>query len=113
MRKRRIGNFCRSRGDSSPGSRRPAPASVSITGCVRASDQPYYDPLLAKIIAHGPTREAARRKLIQALEDTIALGVATNRAFLIECLISPNSSPASATTQFIPTHFGKIAMPAR
>ena len=47
---------------------------------------PYYDPLLAKIIAHGATREEARRRLIQALEDTIALGIATNRGFLIDCL---------------------------
>ena len=79
--------------------------------CESQAISPYYDPLLAKIIAHGATREAARCKLIQGLEDTIALGVATNRSFLIECLNQPEFVAGQATTQFIPKHFGKIAKP--
>ena len=73
---------------------------------------PFYDPLLAKVIAHGATREEARRRLIQALEETIALGPATNRAFLIEALRHEAFAAGSATTQFIPQHFTKITKPA-
>jgi 3-methylcrotonyl-CoA carboxylase alpha subunit/acetyl-CoA/propionyl-CoA carboxylase biotin carboxyl carrier protein len=42
----------------------------------------WYDPMLAKIIVAGPTREAARRALIDALDDTTILGLTTNVGFL-------------------------------
>ena len=42
----------------------------------------YYDPLLAKIIAHGETREEAIRSLDLALADTAVLGLRTNVGFL-------------------------------
>jgi geranyl-CoA carboxylase alpha subunit len=67
---------------------------------------------LAKIIATGATREEARRRLVQALEATIALGTGTNRAFLIDALSHPEFVAGKATTQFIPKHFGKIAAPS-
>ena len=73
---------------------------------------PYYDPLLAKIIAHGATREEARRRLIQALEDTTALGIATNRGFLVDCLRHSEFAAGKATTEFIARHFAKPATPA-
>ena len=73
---------------------------------------PFYDPLLAKIIAHGATREEARRRLIRALEGATALGIATNRGFLIDCLHAPELAAGEATTEFIPTHFAKPAAPA-
>ena len=64
----------------------PSGPGIRVDHGLRAGQaiSPFYDPLLAKVIAHGATREEARRRLIQALEDTIALGPATNRAFLIE-----------------------------
>src|SRR5712671_601755 len=43
---------------------------------------PYYDPMIAKMIAHAPTREAALDKLAAALEHTIAAGPHTNLALL-------------------------------
>ena len=46
----------------------------------------YYDPLLAKIIAHGPDRPTALRKLVFALKNFAAQGVETNREFLINVL---------------------------
>ena len=54
--------------------------------------------MLAKIIATGATREEARRRLVQALEDTVALGTTTNRAFLIEALNHPEFVAGKATT---------------
>jgi geranyl-CoA carboxylase alpha subunit len=46
---------------------------------------------------------------VQALQDTSALGIATNRAFLIECLGHPEFAVGKASTQFIPRHFAKVA----
>ncbi|HSS82544.1 MAG TPA: biotin carboxylase N-terminal domain-containing protein, partial [Reyranella sp.] len=40
---------------------------------------PFYDPMIAKVIAHGANREEARTRLVQALRDTVVLGPITNR----------------------------------
>lgn len=44
---------------------------------------PYYDPMIAKVIVHGPTRDIALRKLTQTLEDVRLAGTTTNLDFLI------------------------------
>jgi acetyl/propionyl-CoA carboxylase alpha subunit len=49
----------------------------------------HYDSLLAKIIAHGATREEARARLLAALRGTALLGVVTNQAFLVDLLEDP------------------------
>ncbi len=41
-----------------------------------------YDPMLGKVIVHGPTRESARRALVAALDDSAVLGLTTNLGFL-------------------------------
>jgi len=41
-----------------------------------------YDPMLGKVIAHGPDRETARQALVRALDDTAILGLTTNAGFL-------------------------------
>lgn len=41
-----------------------------------------YDPMLGKVIVHGPDREAARRQLVGALDSTAILGLTTNVGFL-------------------------------
>ena len=68
--------------------RPPAGAGIRVDHGLREGQDigPYYDPLLAKVIAHGRDRDEARRRLIEALEETVALGPATNRGFLIDCL---------------------------
>ena len=47
-----------------------------------------YDSMLAKLIAHGPDRESARRRLLGALASTTVLGVETNRDLLRAILAS-------------------------
>ena len=53
------------------------------SGGVIGSD---YDPMLAKVIAHGATRDEALAHLRAALAETVALGVTTNIGFLIDLL---------------------------
>lgn len=65
---------------------------------------PFYDPLLAKIIAWGETREIARTRLLAALGDTALFGTATNRDFLITALGHLAFADGEATTTFIDTH---------
>ncbi len=88
-----------------------APASVRVDAGVDSGTEitSHYDPLLAKIIAHGKTREEARQKLVAALRDTTALGVTTNKAFLAGCLEHPEFFAGRATTDFIAAHFAPQA----
>jgi acetyl/propionyl-CoA carboxylase alpha subunit len=49
---------------------------------------PDYDPMLAKLIAHGSDREDARKRLVAALRNTVLLGVQTNQSYLLRLLES-------------------------
>ncbi len=69
---------------------------------------PYYDSMIAKLIAHGRTRDEARRKLLAGLEDGVALGVTTNQAFLQRCLAHPVFAAGGATTAFIAQHHAEL-----
>jgi geranyl-CoA carboxylase alpha subunit len=62
---------------------------------------PFYDPMLAKIIAWGEDREIARRRLRRALARTALLGVRSNRGFLLQVLDEPAFIAGEATTALI------------
>ncbi|BCD87563.1 geranyl-CoA carboxylase subunit alpha [Pseudomonas solani] len=66
---------------------------------------PFYDPMLAKVIAWGATRDEARRKLVRAVEDCVLLGVNGNQRFLANLLAHPEFAAGHATTAFIGEHF--------
>jgi geranyl-CoA carboxylase alpha subunit len=66
---------------------------------------PFYDPMLAKIIAHGATREQARSRLINALEQSVLLGVNANQRFLINLLAHPQFASGDTNTAFITEQF--------
>jgi geranyl-CoA carboxylase alpha subunit len=70
---------------------------------------PFYDALQAKIIAHGATREEARRKLLRAVEDTVLLGVNTNQQLLADLLRHPDFIDGNFSTGLIAEHFSHIA----
>jgi geranyl-CoA carboxylase alpha subunit len=72
---------------------------------------PFYDSMIAKLIAHGETRDEARRKLIHGLEQTVAFGVTTNQAFLAACLRHPAFAAGEATTAFIGQHRDDLFAP--
>ena len=53
-------------------------AGVEAGGAVT----PFYDAMIAKLIAHAPTREGALDRLARALDRTVVVGVHSNIAFL-------------------------------
>jgi geranyl-CoA carboxylase alpha subunit len=63
-----------------------------------ASVPPFYDSMIAKVIAHGADREQARARLLAALAGTSVLGLRTNRDYLVACLRAPAfATPALST----------------
>lgn len=66
---------------------------------------PYYDSMLAKIVAHGTDRADACRRLAHALDDCLLLGLPTNRAFLRDCVAHPAFLSGDVSTAFIDRHF--------
>jgi acetyl/propionyl-CoA carboxylase alpha subunit len=62
---------------------------------------PYYDSLVAKVIAHAPTREAASRKLADALRRARLAGPATNRDLLVRVVSSATFSDVKYHTQYL------------
>lgn len=65
----------------------------------------YYDPMLAKIIAHGATRDDARRRLMVALQRLGVAGVQTNRDFLVALLGHEAFADGRIDTHFIANYF--------
>jgi geranyl-CoA carboxylase alpha subunit len=68
---------------------------------------PFYDPMLAKIIAYGENREEARRRLVLAVEDSKLLGIKDNRAFLASILRNDTFIQGNATTAFMGDDFSQ------
>ena len=64
-----------------------------------------YDPILAKLVVHGETRNAAISKMINALKDYIILGIKTPIEFMIDILNSKSFKNNDVFTDFIETHF--------
>ena len=80
-----------------------APEGVRVdhalaSGCVVP---PFYDSMLARVIATAPTRAAAVDRLADALDATVCLGVTTNRAFLARLVRDPEFAAGSADTAFV------------
>jgi len=72
---------------------------------------PFYDSLLAKLIAHGRTRDEARSKLAAALDATLALGLTTNKALLAAVLRDAEFARVGATTSFLNERFSAWRAP--
>ncbi|MFI0923314.1 acetyl/propionyl/methylcrotonyl-CoA carboxylase subunit alpha [Streptomyces sp. NPDC021012] len=92
------------------------PAGVRVdTGY--ASGDPigvHYDPMLAKVIVHAPTREAALRKLAHALERTVLHGPVTNRDLLLASLGHPDYALGTALdTGFYDRNLPELTAPAK
>jgi acetyl-CoA carboxylase biotin carboxylase subunit len=87
--------------------------AVRVDSGVREGDAvtPFYDPMIAKVIAHADTREAAAAKLAHALEETQIAGLRSNNAFLIRALKHPDFVSGEIDTGFIPRHQSELIPP--
>jgi acetyl-CoA carboxylase biotin carboxylase subunit len=81
----------------------PRGPGVRVDAGVETGDEVpiHYDPLMAKIIVHAATRDAAIRRMERALARTAILGVATSIPFLRAVLAHPVFRAGEATTAFI------------
>lgn len=61
----------------------------------------FYDPMLGKLVAHGPDRATALRRLRRALDSTVLLGITHNRDYLRRVLGSPAFVDGVATTALL------------
>jgi geranyl-CoA carboxylase alpha subunit len=73
---------------------------------------PHYDPLLAKISAHGANREEALRRLEHALARTLLLGLRTNQDYLRRVLLHPAHLSGQISTAFVERHTTDLLAPA-
>ena len=65
---------------------------------------PHYDPMLAKVIAHAPTRAEAARRLAAALAGAEIHGLVTNRDLLVGILRHPEFLEGTTDTGFLDRH---------
>ena len=68
---------------------------------------PFYDAMVAKLIARGANRDEALGRLISALKGTALFGVPNNRDFLIDALGQDRFRKGEATTAFISEAYGE------
>jgi 3-methylcrotonyl-CoA carboxylase alpha subunit len=82
-------------------------AGLRIESGVESGDEitPYYDSMIAKLVAGGATREAARLALVAGLRNSTVVGLATNLQFLQELLQWPQTIDASFHTRLIDQAF--------
>jgi 3-methylcrotonyl-CoA carboxylase alpha subunit len=82
------------------------PSRVRVDAGVAEGDEvgTSYDPMIAKLIAHGPTRDEALDRLQDALAATEVGGVTTNLAFLRWLVAHPALRAGETTTAFLVEH---------
>ena len=93
----------------------PGSHSIRVDAGVEEGDEVglAYDPMVAKLIAHAPTRDEALDALADALAETQVEGVTTNLAFLRWLVAHPVVRAAEATTAFLTEHPPLSAPPLR
>ncbi len=69
---------------------------------------PFYDPLVAKVIAWGGNRDEARQRLSEALQNFAVEGIRNNREFLIACLADEVFAVGDVSTDFIEQRRGSL-----
>jgi len=78
-----------------------------------AEISPFYDPMIAKVIAHGGTREEARERLAAALGESAVWPLKTNAGFLVKALRHPDFVAARLDTGLIGREGDALLPPAR
>jgi acetyl/propionyl-CoA carboxylase alpha subunit len=70
---------------------------------------PFYDPMIAKLIAHAPTRKAAALRLADSCAQVEVYPVVTNAAFLARTLADPDFLAGEIDTRFIEDRLESLA----
>ena len=88
------------------------PADIRVDAGVEEGDEIgiAYDPMIAKLIAQGPTRADAFERLQVALADTVVEGVTTNLPFLRWLVAHPAVRAGETTTAFL-TEYPQLSTP--
>ncbi|MGR3635163.1 MAG: acetyl/propionyl/methylcrotonyl-CoA carboxylase subunit alpha [Shimia sp.] len=87
------------------------PTEARIDSGVRNGDtiSPWYDPMIAKLIVHGPTRDVALKQLERALRFTDVGGTVTNVSFLALLAAQPDFVAGDVDTGLIERHIDTLA----
>jgi acetyl/propionyl-CoA carboxylase alpha subunit len=95
--------------------REPSMPGVRVDSGVVEGDamSVHYDPMVAKVIATGSSREVARERLVQALTQFPILGIKTNVAFLIRLLRHPRFVKGEIDTRWLDREGAPIRAAAR
>src|SRR5262249_59322048 len=82
------------------------PSSVRVDAGVEEGDEIgiAYDPMIAKLVAHGTTRAESLELLRHALDETAVEGVTTNLPFLRWLVSHPLVQAGETTTAFLVAH---------
>jgi 3-methylcrotonyl-CoA carboxylase alpha subunit len=91
----------------------PEESGIRVDTGVRSGDEvtPFYDPMIAKVIAHGPDRDTALDRLSAALGDTVVAGPRTNTAFLRALCDAPDFRSGRFDTGFIDRNLATLTAP--
>ncbi len=90
------------------------PSNVRVEHALESGMEisPYYDSMIAKLVAYADTRDEARRKLAKAVASCVALGVATNAEALVAILNDATFAAGEATTRFVEERLADVAFGA-
>jgi acetyl/propionyl-CoA carboxylase alpha subunit len=90
------------------------PGGIRVDSAVEEGDEvsPHYDPMIAKLIAHADTREAAAAQLATACAEVEVWPVKTNAAFLARCAAHPDFVKGAIDTGFIDERLEALISPA-
>jgi len=82
------------------------PSSVRVDSALETGQEvgAWYDPMVGKLIAHGTSREAARLRLVDALDNTAIFGLTTNLGFLRRLVSSERFARAEIGTSWLDEH---------
>ncbi|MDX1995059.1 MAG: acetyl-CoA carboxylase biotin carboxylase subunit [bacterium] len=92
----------------------PSGPGVRVDSGLQSGDDVtiHYDPMIAKVIVHAPTRADAIACIKQALRDTVLLGTTTNIDFLLTLLDDAAFQAGEIHTAYIDSHLDQLLPPA-
>jgi len=93
----------------------PQDPGIRVDAGVEAGDEvtPFYDPMIAKVIAQAPTREAALTRLADALDATEVAGPRSNAGFLSRLCRASGFRAGEFDTGFIDAHLAELGATPR